>query len=221
MQVKIFREALPERQERLCEALTLARQTGHIVVNDYFAEEAIKVVEAEARRVPKFCRRRIGEWPNVERATMSVGVPRTSLERLMINLRSVENTRSRLRRVGLQAMHVEIIAPTVATLAKGLQTDIRTAAMQVGIDTLTDLRFNRAGFNYMYGTPADPAHITEHTDVKEELGLVAAINLFGQSPGEMHLILGANTVEHQTPHSIMASEFRESLTLAELEAPGR
>lgn len=226
MNIPIFREALVNRQELLTNELLFAEEAGHVVIDKYFTDEAIEAVQAEAEAVPHIWRRKIKEWHNVDRATFSLGPPRMSIERAFENFQKQEKVVSRLRRICLQAAHAELWVPTTAALAKGLQADHRAAARSIGgMGSVADIRFNRVGFNYMCGWAEDPAVIPEHTDVMEERGLVAAINLtVGMaegSPGAMHLLLGHDTCEKQAPHAVSADRYRVGLTLAELDAPGR
>lgn len=175
-------------------------------------KETIDAVLKEANGMPKLAARRVKPWTKTERSTLFV--PREP------------NCPPLVRSV----LNCERLAPQTYRFTRMLASMVRTTAFEASLergyslDGLEHWRPNRVGFNYRRGSPKEPAHIPLHTDVKEEAGLVVAIDLTNDKAGGVSLIYGHDTCVRvgveQHPHEVTAHEPRISLTIAQLMRKG-
>ena len=197
------------RSDVLKEALVVASgSVGAVKLTGYFDADQLRRMGYEARRA-SLAKRKISDWHNTSRATFFPERDRSS--------RSLSLASSILLRS-------DVWMPVTDALASGMAHSIRDFGRKEGCESLAQYRPNRIGVNVLYGTQEDPALIPKHTDVAEEKGLVAAIELGDgyttQAAGTLTLILGKDTCKRfgieQHFHEVTSETKRYGITVAQL-----
>lgn len=182
---------------------TMVDQSGIGMCPGYFDEADLSAIRREAARVKKLSRR-IGEWVNTRRTTL-------------IPVAEVELLRHRPFSAEFWAPHTKQLTDQFAWSVKRVGAELTVPELQAWTPT-------RIGFNYMNGSPDDPAIIPAHIDPERESGLVAVVDL-DQDNGDVHLIIGADVCRQfdivQPVHEVQAESERTSLTIANLRPSGR
>ncbi len=187
-------------------------------VDSNLTDEQLKAMLEEAGSLPHISFRRIkdptAQWINTTRATL---FPRdnTNWPGHIAGRMSLPRSEKWLPHCHRFCLHLSKIVRQVAC----------ERALSNSIDSLREWKPNRIGINYMKGTPWDPAEIREHTDPVEEVGLVTALEMLGNSAGRLSFIFSSDICRGlgltQPVHSVMSEETRISLTLAELRKPAQ
>lgn len=172
-------------------------------------EDLLQALLIEALRIPSMMRRTVPAWHKTQRATL-------------FPIRPAVNSPLVARTV----LNANVWAPQSTVLAKLISAQVGQIASW-GPNYLHPLfgwQPNRIGFNYMQGTPSDPASIPPHTDVPEETGLVIALDLNGdETRGDLSFIFGADVCNGrslpQPIHQAESKSERISLTVARLLKP--
>ena len=197
------------RLQRVKHALLDARTDGSACLSGLLTAKALDAMLHEAVRVPGVIKRRIDAWEKVNRATFVPGNPNGLLDIAYFTL-----------------FNSKQFTPTAHAFTALIAQDVRGAGTLSRQLPLAEWYPNRIGFNYMHGTPARPALIPDHTDPKEEHGVVLALNLdyssIGGYRGDIHFILSQDTCQEigiaQAVHSVSAHSERIGMTIAELVA---
>lgn len=195
-------------REKLAEGFSDAQATAYATTLGLISPYALEKIEVEALRLPTLFRRDIGDpnWYKTKRATC---VP---LKRIT------------WKQPYFLVTAAEVWLPTTTALSKDLATMVREIGIYSGLAPLAQFQPNRLGFNYMHGTPEDPAYINDHTDPIEESGVVMAVNLGpttdSQEVGAVNLILSKDTCDElaipQPLHKVSSETRRIGLTIANL-----
>ncbi len=178
--------------------------------SSYLTQQHLEKIVAEVWQLPGVFFRTIPEWHKTKRATLFPEHPKPNYP-----------LGGRLGKFILPS--TEKWTPEAMTFANDVAFHIGQAAQLQGQrlpDSLKQWRPNRLRFNLMEGTKLHPAHIPDHIDPPEEVGVVVALELIGKYAGQLSLIFGADTCQAlgqpQPLHELISHEPRLSLTLAEL-----